>query len=170
MGRWEPRKGSAYLPGIIEILLKNQVTVRIVGADPFSLKKKSLQNLMKVYPKTLKVENLISDSELSKAFMSSTIVIIPSIYESFGLVAIEAMAHGCGIVAFSGSGIEESISDSENARLVPIGDTKAFANAAINLLQYLGKDPKSSSKSISFVRKNYEISDIANQFIEALRT
>jgi N-acetyl-alpha-D-glucosaminyl L-malate synthase BshA len=60
--------------------------------------------------------------------------LLPSEEESFGLVALEAMASGVPVVGSSGSGLSEVVSDGLTGRLHPVGDVEAMAESAIELL------------------------------------
>lgn len=65
--------------------------------------------------------------------------LLPSASESFGLVALEAMASGTPVVASDAGGLPEIIRDGEAGHLAPVGDVEAMASAAIELL---GDDAK----------------------------
>jgi glycosyltransferase involved in cell wall biosynthesis len=54
--------------------------------------------------------------------------------EPFGIVVIEAMALGKPVIAGSGGGPAEIITDGENGLLVPYGDDESLAHA---ILRYL---------------------------------
>jgi glycosyltransferase involved in cell wall biosynthesis len=58
------------------------------------------------------------------AFMAA-----PSLEESFGNVALEAMACGKPVVASRASGFAEIVVDGENGRLVGVGDVGALGEA-----------------------------------------
>jgi glycosyltransferase involved in cell wall biosynthesis len=51
---------------------------------------------------------------------SADIVVIPSRYESFGLVAIEAMAAGAPVVGLRTSGLAEIVAEGVSGRLVEV--------------------------------------------------
>ena len=53
----------------------------------------------------------------------------PSLEESFGNVALEAMACGKPVIASRASGFAEIVRDGENGRLVAVGDVAALGNA-----------------------------------------
>jgi N-acetyl-alpha-D-glucosaminyl L-malate synthase BshA len=61
-------------------------------------------------------------------------LLLPSEMESFGLVALEAMACGVPPVATRVGGVPELITDGVDGFLEPAGDIKAQANRAIQLL------------------------------------
>jgi glycosyltransferase involved in cell wall biosynthesis len=63
------------------------------------------------------------------------VVVIPSRFEGFGMVALEAMAASRPIVATSVDALREVIADGETGLLVPVGDAGALARAVTHLLQ-----------------------------------
>ena len=60
--------------------------------------------------------------------------VLPSSHESFGLVALEAMACGVPVVATRVGGVPEVVPDGVAGHLAPVGDVDAMADAAIALL------------------------------------
>jgi D-inositol-3-phosphate glycosyltransferase len=59
---------------------------------------------------------------------------MPSYYESFGMVALEAMACGSPVVASRVGGLTTTVQDGVTGRLVPEGDPAALAAAITPLL------------------------------------
>jgi len=59
---------------------------------------------------------------------------LPSEYEGFPYVLLEAMAEGLPIVATCVGGADQAIVDGENGFVVPVGDVIAFAGALDRLL------------------------------------
>jgi N-acetyl-alpha-D-glucosaminyl L-malate synthase BshA len=60
--------------------------------------------------------------------------LLPSEEESFGLVALEAMASGVPVVGSSGSGLSEVVVDGLTGRLHPVGDVESMAESSVELL------------------------------------
>jgi hypothetical protein len=169
IGRWEPRKGSLYLTDIISKILDSGINVTIVGGDPFLERGKALGRLQKSHKKSLKVLNILEKNDLHDVYQNSDVVIIPSVYESFGLVAIEALAAGCGIVAFSGSGIEESVGACVNAEFSAVGHVEDFAQKTVELSNRIFNDFSLRSESSGFVEANFSIEKISDAFLSCLR-
>lgn len=65
------------------------------------------------------------------------IVVVPSLGEGFGMVALEAMERGRAVVASEVGGLPEIVRDGETGLLVPSGDPEALAAA----LLALARDP-----------------------------
>lgn len=59
---------------------------------------------------------------------------IPGDPEGFGMVAVEAAAHGLPTVAFATGGVADAIADGQSGRLVKAGDYAAFADEVLNTL------------------------------------
>src|SRR5690606_9084438 len=62
------------------------------------------------------------------------VALVPSSYEPFGLVALEAAAAGTPVVAGTTGGLPEIIRHGENGMLVPPRDPRALAAAVTTLL------------------------------------
>jgi glycogen synthase len=70
------------------------------------------------------------DSDYKKEFyinLADTIV-LPSLYESFGLSIIEAMSYGKAVITCYAGGIPEIITNNVNGLIVPINDYRKLAN------------------------------------------
>jgi D-inositol-3-phosphate glycosyltransferase len=65
-------------------------------------------------------------------------VVVPSRYESFGLVAVEAMACGRAVVASRAGGLTFTVEDGCTGYLAPVGDFGSFADHLTRILD----DPK----------------------------
>ncbi len=75
-----------------------------------------------------------SQEELRAYYSAADVLAIPSRYETFGLVALEAAACGLPAVAFDVGGLSGAIETGGSGHLVPEGDIMAFAGAALNII------------------------------------
>ena len=76
----------------------------------------------------------IVPGEVGPLYQNALAVVVPSVWaEPFGLVGIEAMAHGAPVIAFGVGGIREWIRDGVNGYEIPWLDTGRMA-AAIDAL------------------------------------
>ncbi len=67
-------------------------------------------------------------NQLPVYYSAADVVMVPSRYESFGLVAVEAMACGVPVVASRVGGLVYTVQDGESGFLVPYNDAAAFAD------------------------------------------
>ncbi|MCC6705247.1 MAG: glycosyltransferase [Thermomicrobiales bacterium] len=72
--------------------------------------------------------------QLPLFYAASDLVCVPSRYESFGLVAVEAMACGRPVVASRSGGLIFSVADGISGYLAPVNDAEAFATAMARIL------------------------------------
>lgn len=62
----------------------------------------------------------VSGDELITAFAETDVVVVPSAYEPFGYVALEALASGCVVLATSGQGMDAFLEPGKNCvRITP---------------------------------------------------
>lgn len=72
----------------------------------------------------------LSDEGLMAAGLrEARVLVLPSEYEAFGLVLLEALAQGTPVIATRVGGIPEFIEDGKAGRLVPPGNVGAVVNA-----------------------------------------
>src|SRR3712207_6804074 len=71
---------------------------------------------------------------LADVYRAADVVAVPSHYESFGLVALEAQACGTPVVASRVGGLTYIVQDGSSGFLVPAKDEHAFANRIGRLL------------------------------------
>jgi len=70
----------------------------------------------------------IPDSDIVSLLQSSHVLVMPSFYEGFGIVYLEAMAYGVVPIASSAGGGNEIIQDNKNGLLIKPGDSATMEN------------------------------------------
>jgi len=136
VGRCYPRqKGLEYLVKAIQLLpSRHKVHLKIVGEDWGGL-----QNL-RALARSLAVEEQVTFTgplprcEVIRAYGSADIFVLPSLFEPFGIVLLEAMAAGLPVVASRVGGIPNVVLDATTGLLVPPGDSRALAQALEQLI------------------------------------
>lgn len=97
----------------------------------------------------------ISDrQELAAAYQAADVHVFPvrdfpEDPEGFGMVAIEAAAHGLATVAYKTGGVPDAVSHGRSGRLVEPGDEEGFAQAVIDLLS----QPVARESSVTFAEE-----------------
>ncbi len=76
----------------------------------------------------------LEQSQLALWYDAADLCAVPSLTESFGLVALEAMACGTPVVATRVGGLQTVVQDGQSGLLVPPGDRQALADAIDKVL------------------------------------
>lgn len=123
-----------------------------------------------IYDKNLKdyfiVTGFLANEKLLSYMKFSDLVVIPSIHEGFGNVAIEAMMVGSLILSSDAGGLKEIIRNNENGFLFKKNDVADFLNK-ISFLYFNREtiliDPKELQKEY---HEKYDLSNQVDQLIE----
>ena len=112
MGRLSQRKGIKYLVQAMPDVLERvpEARLRIGGSGE---REKELRKLVSKLDLGASVEFLgfVPDDDLPDLYASGTVFCMPSIYEGFGMVMLEAMASSLPVVAFRTGGVPEVVED-----------------------------------------------------------
>jgi D-inositol-3-phosphate glycosyltransferase len=98
-------------------------------------------------------------------YAAAEMVVMPSHYESFGMVAIEAMACGTPVIASDVGGLSFSIEDGYNGYLVPGRNPQALADKISLLLKYEVLRDQLSEQARTWVTR-YSWETIADELLE----
>jgi D-inositol-3-phosphate glycosyltransferase len=142
VGRIEPLKGLDVLLEALAILRRRQDSRRysfclmVIGGDPdadpeaMSAEMTRVQALCREHGLLDLVIFLgkRSQDSLPYYYSAAEAVVMPSHYESFGMVALEAMACGTPVVASQVGGLAFLVQDGVNGFTVPSGDPQALAD------------------------------------------
>ncbi|MFC2069606.1 glycosyltransferase [Chloroflexota bacterium] len=112
------------------------------------------------------ISGYIPDELLVASFQQAELFVLPSIFEPFGMTALEAMACGTPVVASKLGGIREVISSGEDGILIDPTNAEEFADAMINLLKDRDLVADMGKKAYKSVYKHYSWDAIARRHIE----
>lgn len=76
----------------------------------------------------------VSDNILNSLYGLADILVVPSIYEPFGLSALEGMASGVPVVASEVGGLSDIITDGKDGILIPPGNSRRISTVVNDLL------------------------------------
>ncbi len=145
-GRIEPLKGIDTLLKAICLIrsrhprLVDDVCVAIIGGDPWADSPDAEMARLQQMRHDLGIGDLVTfigakDQEvLPYYYAAAEAVIMPSHYESFGMVALEAMAMGTPVIASEVGGLAFLVEDGRNGYLVPSRNPEALAERIYELL------------------------------------
>jgi glycosyltransferase involved in cell wall biosynthesis len=81
-------------------------------------------------------------ARLQELFLSATALVLPSIYEPFGISLIEGMAYALPCIASDRCAMPEIVRHGETGIVIPAEDSQALATAMVEL----GRNPNSASR------------------------
>jgi D-inositol-3-phosphate glycosyltransferase len=174
VGRIEKLKGVETLLRAASILRARGVLgdhcgcVKVIGGDPdHPLEEMAyLQSLSA----ELNMENVVeflgkrTQEELPAHYASANVVVMPSQYESFGMVALEAMACGTPVVASGVGGLLYLVQDGRTGFHIPDSEPEPLADR----LQQILLDPeleKEMARQAAIVARSYSWRMIAEQIV-----
>ena len=150
IGRLEKRKGPHILAKAIPSVLKempdtefifigrdtfvSKDCISIRGEDKHSFKSMVLKMIPQMYLKNVRFLGYVEQKDMPYYFNLCDVFVAPSLYESFGLIYIEAMSYGKPVIGCGTGGIPEVIKDNKTGVLVPPDDYVSLANAIVDLL------------------------------------
>lgn len=129
VGRLWPTKGQDTLIRAIALLKSRilDVSVEFVGDGPQREEYERLAQQLGVADRCIFMGK-VSHNEVLARMAASTVCVVPSRSEAFGLVNIESMAVGTPVVASRVGGIPEIVRDGQDGFLVPPNDPRALAD------------------------------------------
>jgi len=133
LGRLVPQKGLNYLVEAAKIVLERRERVRflIAGDGPM---RQQLEHMAASLPGAAGRWSFAGAREDVDSFMREIdMLVVPSEWEAFGIVAIEAQAWRKPVVAFEVDGLPEAVVHGETGLLATHRDTSALADAIVNL-------------------------------------
>ena len=137
VGQIIPRKGHHVFLEATPRILERVPGARIcfVGDDCFDPDSEYIEMLReRVRSSDLlrdRVEFRGSQADVAGWYAQLDLVVVPSLEEAFGRVALEAMAAGCPVAASRTGGLAETVEDHVNGLLFEPGDAEGLANAVV---------------------------------------
>lgn len=157
VGRLVHQKGIRFLLEAVSILqnkYKKIIKVAIVGEGTLEKELKKMCEKLKI---NNSVEFLGFQKDIDQIMKSSKVFVLPSRWEGFGIVLLEAMKNMLPIIATNVGGIPEIITDGNEGILIPKANSEILAESINKVLE----DEKLRSKLIQNayrkVQKKYSI-------------
>ena len=166
LGRLEERKGIDFLIKTIPIVKDRLNNIQLfIGGD--GVLRSWLENFVKKNNLESNVHMLgtVDDSALNEWYNKVSAVIIPSVFEGFGLTAIEAMACGTPVIATDVDALRDVIEDGVNGLFVQYNDVEALSDKILYLLKNKAEQSKFSLNGKKKVQTVYNWSNISRDIL-----
>lgn len=130
VGRLEKLKGVDILISAVAQLDERNFTLLIVGGDERAAELKAelrSQAQAAGVAANIRFEGAVAHDDLPAYYSAADVCVVPSYYESFGLVAVESMACGTPVVASRVGGLVSTVTDGVSGYLIPWRCPEPFA-------------------------------------------
>ena len=108
--------------------------------------------------------------KLADLYRHAGVFVMPSHYETFGISVIEAMAFGLPVVATHVGGLPEVVEDGVTGILVPPKDSKALAEALLQLLRDPDLSARMGQAGRERVRSEFTVDRIVSQTLDVYKS
>jgi D-inositol-3-phosphate glycosyltransferase len=178
VGRMEPLKGLNVLIEAIGIMRQNEVLkdnpfcLVIIGGDSDDGGEQPDIELSRI--KALTEQHGLNDmvtflgnrsqDSLPYYYSAAEAVVVPSQYESFGMVALEAMACGTPVVASQIGGLAYLVQDGVTGYTVPVDDPNELAKRITSLLQDVSLRDRMGNQAVRLAQ-DYTWDKIADKLV-----
>jgi D-inositol-3-phosphate glycosyltransferase len=178
VGRIEPLKGLDVLIEAIGIMHKNEAFIdnpfclAIIGGEPDDGTEQADVEMSRIKALTEQygLSDLVtflgkrSQDSLPYYYSAAEAVVVPSQYESFGMVALEAMACGTPVVASQIGGLAYLVQDGVTGFTVPVDEPMELANRLSLLLLDQGLRDRMGRQAVQ-VAQDYAWDKIASKML-----
>lgn len=162
-----PLKGLRYLLEAVYLIRKMQpVNLTVIGEPKKDSTIRKLVTELGIGD-IVHFTGRIRNEEFVDYYAKSTIAVVPSLYEGFGLPAAEAMACGVPLVSTSGGALPEVVGDV--GIIVPPADAGALAREIIYLLNNPDQRKKMAQAGIERVDADFNWSKAAADMVAVYR-
>jgi phosphatidylinositol alpha-1,6-mannosyltransferase len=172
VGRWDPKeryKGADTLISALPRVLENVPDAYLVlvgdGADRSRLEQLARDAGVSDHVRFLAG---LTQDELFACYAASAVFALPSKGEGFGLVFLEAMAHGKPVIGGDHGGTPDVVEDGVTGWLVPHGEIERLAEALKSLLADSAKAAEMGGRGRTRVEQFFSFQQFQRQFIKML--
>lgn len=136
-GRLASNKGLRYLVEAARIVTKNNNVKFVFVGEDWGEKEKliNLADKLGIKDKTIFTGYIDSFEIYKSAFNACEVFVLPSEWEAFGIVLLEAMICRKPVIGTNVGGIPAIVQPGKNGFIVPYGDAASLASCIIKLLQ-----------------------------------
>jgi glycosyltransferase involved in cell wall biosynthesis len=139
IGNLSPNKGLDILIKALAGIDKSHWKLTILGDTTIDLSytrkiRTMTQNLNVIH--NIDFKGAVSHDQLPDFYEQSDVLVVPSFYEGFGIVYVEALGFGIPVLATNTGGATEIITHEKEGFLVEPGDSERIASYILHLIDY----------------------------------
>jgi len=185
VGRIEPLKGIDTLLHALAQMQSSKTGqccphyLVIIGGDPEATQESMTSEMARLQQLAveLDIKDLVlflgkrAQDSLPYYYSAADVVVVPSHYESFGMVALEAMACGTPVIASQVGGLAFLVKDGVTGFVIPDNEPHLLADRLVDILSnqelqnYLGQQGKLTARDYSWEKIAARIFNVYNDLL-----
>jgi 1,4-alpha-glucan branching enzyme len=170
VGRLVPEKGAQVLLEAFQILLAQNQNIKLIigGAGTYEFFLKNLACELGVADKVL-FPGFLNETRRNRYLKEADVAVFPSLYEPFGIVALEAMASHVPVIVSDTGGMREVVEHGIDGYKVPPGRADHLAYYIMEILKNPGLARELTARAWKKVLTVYDWHAIGLKTLEAYR-
>ncbi len=157
VGTLDSKKGIDVLLNAVDQLIRQgeRIDLRLIGEG-------SKENAYRTMVNSKGLENSVTflghkrQPEVRELMRWADIFVLPSRYETFGVVLIEALATGTPVASTFSGGPESIVTDDDLGVLVPVDDSDALSEAIMTIKRRLPKSAEALQEQAKLIHEKIE--------------
>ncbi|MGE5405917.1 MAG: glycosyltransferase family 4 protein, partial [Candidatus Saccharibacteria bacterium] len=170
VGRLVPEKGLA---GLIKAFARvareiENAKLVIAGKGPQEKFLKTMVGELELQERVT-FTGFVNDEMRDQIFSIAEAAVFPSLYEPFGIVALEAMASGTPVIVTDVGGLSEIVEDGVTGIKVAAGNEEALAGALVKIMQDHALAEKLCKNADKVIKNQFSWDKIARETVDVYK-
>lgn len=164
VGRLVPEKGVQVLLHAMPAILRGcpEAKLIVAGQGPMEGELKYMAQNLGLGPKVY-FTGYLDDQQRNDLYAVADVAVFPSLYEPFGIVALEAMAAGTPVVVADTGGLGEVVTHGENGLKAFPGSASSLAENVVRVLQEPGLAASLRREAAGLIASRFNWQEIARR-------
>lgn len=170
VGRLDKRKGIDFLIETIPLIKKRVSDIKLFIIGKGKIRKKTKKFVRdNDLESNIRFLGFVPDSQLPKWYNCCQLTVVPSVFEGFGLTAIESLACETPVIGTNVDGIRSIIKNNKNGILVEYDNKKELTAQIVKLLNNSILRKEFSKEGSKTIRENFNWDKIALKTMEVYK-
>jgi 1,4-alpha-glucan branching enzyme len=165
-GRYALSKGMRLLAGCVRrVRQMSDLRFLIAGGHGDTEGVATIERLAREHGAACEIADWLPRAVLDERLAEALLVLVPSRYEPFGLIALEAMRMGAPVLAANVGGLRETVRAGSGGLLLDSSDPQQWAEATVRIAGDLALWTTLHHRALRFVDRHYRSSDMAARLL-----
>ncbi len=165
-GRFARSKGIELLGDVVAaVLAREPARFVLAGGHGDATGERVVRDLLRRHPAACAAPGWLSRDRMEALLAGAALVLVPSLYEPFGLVALEAMRAGAPVLAADVGGLRDVVTRGSGGRLVGSRDPERWATEIHEILASAETRALLRERGPRHVREHFDSSRIAGRLL-----